>query len=187
MADSANDFRDSSSSATALSSTQLNIVTVLDVARILRTDSIENAVGMLDNSAGSSHKGTPQLTTLCRQGQTLNWLIYCLDMHQRPDGSWPPFARIANIVFVEDERNTRMTKTCTDLKIYGGPDSIRSPYVPVYSYWAGTIMPDLGLGEYRYRLIIECETGLKDRKKYYNLDGPSLKVIGMADPLYHEQ
>lgn len=169
----------SSSLSTALSSTQLNIVSIIDMAKILRTNSLENCVSMMDNSSESLNKGTPQLTTVCRQGQTLNWLMYCMDMRQRPDGSWPPMARIANIAFIKEGGTTRVLKTCNDLKIYGGPDAMRSPYVPSYIYWAGTIKPDLGPGLYRYRLVIECETGEPNKKKYLDLDGPALRVIPM--------
>lgn len=165
-----------------LSSTQLNIVTLIDVARTLQIGNLEGCTALMDNSPNSLHKGTAKLQTACRQGQTLNWLVYCMDMHERPDGTWPPLARIANIVFVNAEGIADSSKICADLKVYGAPDSVRSSFVPVYYYWAGTVMPDLKPGLYEYRLVIECETGYLNQKSYFDLNGPALNVVSMKTP-----
>lgn len=73
----------------ALPSTQLNIVTLIDVAGTLRAGSVTGNTGLMDNGGESTGKGTNTLRTVCRQGQVLNWLVYCTDMEKRPDGSWP--------------------------------------------------------------------------------------------------
>ncbi|QIG95541.1 hypothetical protein [Bradyrhizobium sp. 6(2017)] len=160
-----------------LASTQLNIITVIDVAGTLRTGSVTGNAGLMDNGSDSTGKGTNTLRTVCRQGHVLNWLVYCTDMEKRPDGSWPLFARIVNIVFVLPDGMARYRKVCEDLKVYGGPDKIRSPWTPSYYYWAGSVVPDLEPGLYPYRLVLECDTTDRNRKSYFNLDGPSLEVI----------
>ncbi len=164
-----------------LSSTQLNIVTVVDVARVLCTGGLNGCVGMMDNSPDSLYKGDSRLQTVCRQGQTLNWLLYCMDTCKRPDGRWPPLARIANIVFIEEDGTPCSAKICSDLKVYGAPDKMRTPLTPVYYYWAGTVMPELKPGNYRYRLILECDTFDPDRKALFNLDSPALQVVTQED------
>lgn len=165
--------------AIMLAATQLNIVTVIDVAGAVRTDTLENNAALVDNSGSSTNKGTSNLRTYCQQGQALNWLIYCMDQQKRPDGTWPPFARISNIVFLHDDGTARSNQLCINLKVYGGPDAMRSPWTPVYYYWAGMLRPELEPGVYKYRLIIECDTEDPDKKKYFELDGPSLEVVAM--------
>lgn len=164
-----------------LSSTQLNIVALIDVPRALRAGSLDGCAALMDNSPKSVNKGSAALQTVCRQGQTLNWLVYCMDNCRRCDGSWPPFARIVNIVFVREDGSVFSSKVCDDLKVYGGPDAVRSPLVPVYYYWAGTVMPDLETGLYEYRLVIECDTGYAGQKRYFDLNGPALRVVEMED------
>ncbi|WP_375791427.1 hypothetical protein ACE102_47595 (plasmid) [Bradyrhizobium sp. vgs-9] len=131
----------------------------------------------MDNGGDSAGKGTNTLRTVCRQGQVLNWLIYCTDMEKRPDGSWPLFARIVNIIFVLPDGTPQLRKICNDLKIYGGPDKIRSPWTPCYYYWAGSVDLELEPGLYPYRLVLEVDTFDRNRKSYFNLDGPALQVI----------
>lgn len=160
-----------------LASTQLNIVTIIDVAGALRTGSLAGKAALMDNCGESTGKGTNALRTVCRQSQALNWLIYCTDMEKRPDGSWPPFARIVNIVFMQSNGTPHYDKICNSLKVYGGPDEIRSPWTPSYYYWAGLVTADLEPGLYPYRLVLECDTADPDRKVYFNLDGPVLEVI----------
>lgn len=160
-----------------LPSTQLNIVTLIDVVGTLRTGSVTGNTGLMDNGGESTGKGTNALRTVCRQGQVLNWLVYCTDMEKRPDGSWPLFARVVNIVFILSDNTPQYRKICNDLKIYGGPDKVRSPWTPSYYYWAGSIAPDLEPGLYPYRLVLECDTIDRSRKCYFNLDGPILEVV----------
>lgn len=69
-------------------SIQLNIVTTVDVAGVLAGRPIGDCVWMTDNGTASTGKGTSSLQTGCRPGQVLNWLIYSLDVEQRPDGSF---------------------------------------------------------------------------------------------------
>lgn len=163
----------------ALAVTQLNIVTLVDVRRSLYYGSLEGAVSMMDNSPGSIGKGTSALHTECYPGQVLNWLIYAMDAQQLPNDSWPPFPRIANIVFIRADATAEPAKVCTDLEIYGPPDKMYDALTPVYDYWAGVVLPDLSPGLYRYRLIIECDAGGASGKHYFNLEGPALRVIKM--------
>ncbi|MGM4954246.1 hypothetical protein BjapCC829_48965 (plasmid) [Bradyrhizobium barranii] len=160
-----------------LPSTQLNIVTLIDVAGTLRDGGLSGKTGLMDNGGDSTGKGTNTLRTVCRQGQVLNWLIYCTDMEKRSDGSWPLFARIVNIVFVLPDGTPQLRKLCNDLKIYGGPDKIRSPSTPCYYYWAGSVDLELEPGLYPYRLVLELDTFDRNRKTYFNLDGPALQVV----------
>ncbi|MCA1398962.1 MULTISPECIES: hypothetical protein [Bradyrhizobium] len=167
-------------SSPSLASTQLNIVTLIDVAGTLRTGGLSGKTGLMDNGGESTGKGTNSLRTVCRQGQALNWLVYCTDMEKRPDGSWPLFARIVNIVFVLPDGTPELRKICNDLKIYGGPDKIRSPWTPSYYYWAGAVDLELEPGLYPYRLVVEVDTVDRNRKSYFNLDGPALQVIPLS-------
>lgn len=167
--------------ALKFNSVQLNIVTFVDVRKAVCACSTDNAVFMMDNSVGSLGQGTSRLQTCCKQGQVLNWIIYAMDMDRRPDGSWPPMARINNIVFLDGEGgDVSSIRVCEDLKIFGPPDKIRSAYTPVYYYWAGTVPIELPEGVYRYRLVLELENETGQRPLYLNLDGPSLKVLGIG-------
>lgn len=160
-----------------LNSTQLNIVTTVDVAAVIRNRSIDEAVWMMDNSPDSRGKGTTALETVCRQGQVLNWLVYAVDMARRPDGTWPPFAKIVSIVFLEaDHKTVHGLKVFGDLKIFGGPDAIRHPLTPSYAYWAGMLLPDLVPGRYAYRLIFEIDAGGGDFRRV-QISTPALRVI----------
>ena len=167
-----------------LNSVQLNIVTMVDVDRALRTRSLDGAVYMMDNSVGGLGQGTDHLRTVCKQGQVLNWIVRALDMDKRPDGTWPPMPRLCNIVFLDnetgDEDDVAESKVCTDFRIYGMPDRMRSPYTPVYYYWAGTVLSDVTPGTYMYRFVVELEQEDKKERLYLNtVEHPSLEVIPM--------
>jgi hypothetical protein len=162
-------------------SVQLNIVTFVDVNKVIMTRSLENAVYMMDSAPASAQQGTPCLQTTCKQGQALNWIIYPLDANRRMDGIWPPSVKISSIVFFnEDEFTTIMDSVMSNLRIYGAPDKVRSPYTPVYYYWAGTIPIDLTPGIYHYRLILELETWKREEHIYLNLETPTLNVVQIA-------
>jgi hypothetical protein len=164
-----------------LNAVQLNIVTFVDVYKALENHSLDECVYMTDNSLSSLREGTEQLRTTCKQGQVLNWIIYPLDMDQRLDKQWPSMPKINNIVFLNEHgENVAELKVCTQFKIYGGPDKIRTDYDPVYYYWAGAVLPDLPPGVYKYRLIIELQPVEEGASPIYlNLDTPSLQVIGL--------
>lgn len=163
-----------------LASTQINVVTLVNVAGSLAADTIAGNAWMMDNSPDSTGKGTITLETVCRAGQVINWLVYCMDTAKRPDDTWPPFAKIVNIVFLADDRQMVYgTKVCADLKVYGGPDAIRNRYTPSYYYWAGAVMPNLGPGLYPYRLVLELETGKPGEVRHYSIDGAALRVLPM--------
>jgi len=163
-------------------SVQLNIVTLVDVDRAVRTGSLAEAVFMMDNSIGRTGQGTARLSTVCKQGQVLNWIIRPIDGRQRADGGWPPVPRINNIVFLEDGRgDVEETKVCDELKIYGMPDRVRSPLTPVYYYWAGEVLHDLAPGVYPYRLVVELEREGGAGPLYLNTEErPSLRVTAVS-------
>lgn len=159
-------------------SVQLNIVTFVDVQKALLNDSLDNCVYIMDNSVDSPNQGTSKLQTNCKQGQVLNWIIYALDMDKKDDGKWPSMTRIKNIVFLDENADdVSDIKICSDLKVYGPPDKMRSNLTPVYYYWAGTVLENLDPGIYRYRFIIELETDTTSKVKHFNLDTPSLRVL----------
>lgn len=168
--------------ATPIATTQLNIVTTVDIANTLRSGSLEGNAAVMDNSAKSTGKGTAALKTVCNPGQVLNWLIYARDMQQLPDNSWPPSARIVNIVFLNNYGEARQSQVCSPLKVFGGPGEILDPATPVYYYWAGQIIPLIPPGIYKYRLVIELETFNRSEKKYFNFDGPALDIRLPPDP-----
>jgi hypothetical protein len=157
-------------------SVQLNIVTFVDVNMALTNRSVDKSVHMMDSSFSSANQGSSFLQTNCKQGQTLNWIIYPLDNNRRVDGSWPLSVRISNIVFLNDIALAVTSLTMNQLKIYGSPDRIRSFYTPVYYYWAGIVPVKLSPGIYQYRLVLELETEKKGEFLYLNLDTPSLNV-----------
>jgi len=165
-----------------LNSVQLNVVTVVDMHKAVSTSSLNNAMYMMDNSVGGEGQGSPKLQTVCKQGQVINWIIYPMDREKRPDGTWPPMPKINNIVFLDgeegDHEETAELKVCTEFKIYGGPDLMRSPFTPVYYYWAATVLPELEPGVYNYRFVLELEQEGSPNKVYLNTEiKPSLKVI----------
>jgi len=169
-----------------LNSVQLNIVTFVNVARALAMKSLDGSVFMRDNSVASENQGTNCLQTTCKQGQALNWLILALASAQRANKTWPPMPRISNIVFLNRDRtNVAELLVCTQFGVYGGPDKQRSPWTPVYYYWAGTVIPTLPPGVYPYRFVVELpkessyQAPGEAASIHLNLDGPSLNVIPM--------
>ncbi|UBU16121.1 hypothetical protein [Nonomuraea gerenzanensis] len=165
-----------------LNSVQLNIVTLVDMEKATEHKSLAGAMYMVDNSVGGSGQGTARLETVCKPGQVLNWIIRPIDMERRRDGTWPPMPKINNIVFLDvesgDEEDVAEKKVCVELKIYGAPDRMRDDLTPVYYYWAGTVLPSLRPGTYRYRLVVELEQEHKKERLYLNTEGhPSIRVI----------
>lgn len=165
-----------------LNSVQLNIVTLVHMERAAATGSLDNAMFMTDNSVGGIGQGTGQLETVCKQGQVLNWIVRPIEMDKRPDGTWPPMPKISNIVLLDtekgDEEAVAERRIFTELKIYGMPDQMRSPFTPVYYYWAGAILSTTAPGVYRYRLVLELEQdGTKDKLYLNTTHHPSIRVI----------
>ena len=158
-------------------SVQLNIVTLVDVQKALTTRSAVGSVYMTDNNPNSLNRGTANLQTVCKQGQVLNWIVYAMNMDRCPDGTWPPMVRINNIVFLDEAGDdVSMIPIVAELKIFGGPDKIRSLGTPVYYYWAGIVENDLPPGIYKYRFVLELDTAKGNQKVYINPDGQSLQV-----------
>lgn len=165
-----------------LNSVQLNIVTLINMERAATTGSLDDAMFMIDNSVGGTGQGSSNLQTICKQGQVLNWIIRPVEMEKRPDGTWPPMPKISNIVFLDtekgDEEVVAERRIFTELKIYGSPDRMRSPYTPVYYYWAGAIVSSAPPGVYPYRLVLELEQDKKKEKLYLNtVNHPSVRVL----------
>lgn len=161
-------------------SVQLNIVTFVDVEKAVANNSLDGCIYMMDNNPNSYNQGTAKLRTICKQGQVLNWIIYPMDIDKKLDGTYPLSARINNIVFLyKNGEDSSDIKICSDCKIYGSPDKMRSNLTVNYYYWAGTVVNDLPPDIYRYRLVIELETENPCKKLYLNLDTPSLEVIKM--------
>lgn len=165
-----------------LNSVQLNIVTLVNMERAAATGSLDDALYMMDNSIGGEGQGTGHLETVCKQGQVLNWIIRPIEMEKRPDGTWPPMPKIASLVFLDvekgDEEDVAEKKVCTELKIYGMPDRMRSPFTPVYYYWAGTVLSTTEPGHYKYRLVLELEKdGSKEKLHLNTTHHPSIRVL----------
>lgn len=156
---------------------QLNIAMFVDVRKVLRTRSAKDAVWLYDNTGTGEGNGTTRLATPCKPGTVVNWLVYSLDMERRPDGTWPPVAQIRNIVFLDAESGEASRKSpFGELKIYGGPDSVRSMYTPAYSYWAGDVRMDADCGCWHYRLVIGIDDPQSGTTINLNVDGASLRI-----------
>lgn len=161
---------------------QLNIVSTIDYKSIMRSGytSLNNAVFLTDNGFESRGKGTPDLETVCTQGQVLNWLVFPINMDEfKNPYKYSPTVRISNIVFLRDNGDIYQEKICENLHSYGSLEKGR-PYLcpPVYFYWAASVRVNLPPGLYKYRLIFEVDHDTNPAMKYYlNLDSASLYVI----------
>lgn len=168
-----------------LNSVQLNIVTLVDMGKAVGSGALDGAMYMMDNSEGSSGRGTAHLETVCKQGQVLNWIIRPIDMDRRADGTWPPMPKISDIVFLDQEAGSEQdvaeAKICKELKIYGMIDKVRSRSTPTYYYWAGMISAELAPGRYRYRLVLELEQEASPDKVYLDTKDPhpAIRVLPM--------
>lgn len=159
---------------------QMNIVLFVDVKKILRTKSAKDSVWFYDNTGYSEGNGTTQLISNCKPGTVVNWLVYSLDMERKPDGTWPAVAEIRNIVFLDPEsKETSRESPFEELKIYGGPDKIRSLYTSVYSYWSGNIRMDIGKSISPYRLVIGVDDTKNGSSFSFNVEGASLQIISV--------
>lgn len=136
-------------------SIQVNVISVIDVARAAATGSLHGALMFVDNSvdqAGqpSPGRGTLSLATQCNQGMVINWILETVG----PYGTPVPVS-IRNIQFDEP--------VCFKLQTYGAVDVAHSPdylpgVTPSYSYWAGLLRPDLKPKRYRYRIEYQIGT-----------------------------
>ncbi|MCP2338447.1 hypothetical protein [Actinomadura rupiterrae] len=165
-----------------LNSVQLNVVTLVDMERAAATNSLDGCLFMMDNSIGGVGQGSDRLETVCKQGQVINWIIRPIDMHKRPDGTWPPMPKINNLVFLDiekgDEEDVAERRIMTELKVYGGPDRMRDQYTAVYYYWAGAVMSTASPGVYHYRFVLELEKEHGTDKLYLNSSRqPALRVL----------
>jgi len=159
-------------------SNQMNIAVFVDVRKALAMRTLTDAVYAMDNSGHSIGNGTPNLSTTCKNGTVLNWLIYGIDSECRPDGSYPSMPVIRNIVFKDGETDSvALSPICDRLGCYGGPDKSRSEYTPAYSYWAGCLRMDLSEGIYRYRIVVELNDAATGQTICMDIDGLSLRVV----------
>lgn len=159
---------------------QMNIAVFVDVRKVLRQQSAEDAVWVFDNSGVSTGNGTASLVSVCKPGTVVNWLVYALDSERSPDGTWPAFPNIHNIVFINKTDGSVCQETpFEELKIYGGPDKVRSRYTPSYSYWAGNARMDLPAGNYPYRLVIGIDDKEHGGMFLFDGDGLSLEVVNV--------
>lgn len=157
---------------------QMNIALFADVKKILRTGSTKDAVWLFDNAGSSKGNGSMELASWCKQGTVVNWLVYALDMERRVDGTWPPVPTIKNIVFLDaDSGNAAQATPFNELKIFGGPDNIRSINTPAYNYWAGNVSMDIAEGNYPYRLVIGIEDKETGILRCYNVERASLQIV----------
>lgn len=159
---------------------QMNIVVFVDVRKVLRTKSGADAVWLYDNTGTDEGNGTTRLASLCKPGTVVNWLVYSLDMERRVDGTWPPMAQIRNIVFLDaDGGNASRVSPFEELKIFGGPDKVRSMYTPAYSYWSGNVRMDIGEGRCPYRLVIGVDDAKSGTTFNFDVDGASLQITAV--------
>lgn len=168
--------------ALGAASNQLNILFLLDIARLLADGAPEAGVYAVDNDPRSSGKGTLGLVTHCRTGQVLNWLCRPVaepQFTQMPGMPTCPAPSIAAIVFRHGESAfTRGEKVLDDLHSYGAPDRFRSPLTPSYSYWAGTVRASLPPGRYHYRVIFALAPWAGWPGRLVELESASLLVAG---------
>ena len=159
---------------------QMNIVLFVDVKKAYGNKSAQCAAWLFDNTGRSTGNGTLKLSSRCKRGTVVNWLVYALDMDRHTDGTWPSVPSIRNIVFLDKDGDGVLQEIpFEELRIYGGPDNARSEITPSYSYWAGNVRMDLPEGNYPYRLVISVSDG----NGIYNLnvDGPSLEVVATSE------
>lgn len=151
----------------ARNSIQANILIVVDVARAIAADSLDDAVVLVDNSVDRSGRpspgrGTSGLATQAQAGMVLNWIVSSVG----PFGDPVP-ATIHAITFAQP--------VCFKLQSYGAIDIGRSPdfiagLTPAYDYWAGLVLP--GLAERSYPYDITLQLG----EQRMTLAGPTLDV-----------
>lgn len=78
---------------------KININIAVDVVAALSEQTLHNHIFMMDNSIfNSSCQGTSNLTTNCQTGQTIEWVIYAIDL-QTP-------VAIKNISFISAKNDT---------------------------------------------------------------------------------
>jgi|AGTN01.1.fsa_nt_gi hypothetical protein len=140
---------------TTRNSIQVNVISVIDVARAVTTGTLDGALMFVDNSvdrAGhpSPGRGTLSLATQCNQGMVINWIVNTVG----PYGVPAPVS-IRNIQFDEP--------VCLKLQAYGAVDVAHSPdylpgVTPSYNYWAGLLRPDIEPKRYRYRIDYQIGT-----------------------------
>lgn len=139
---------------------KININIAVDVIAALSERKLEKHVFLMDNSLlGGTGQGTNHLTTFCRPGQVIKWLVYAIDL-QTP-------VAIKNITFIggNNDCNSMDQVNCG----YGERDN------PDTKDWTGIVpcymVPQL---PYRYRLELQMGEGLHS---ILCIDAPSLMRV----------
>ena len=116
---------------------QVNIVGVVDVIGALSDQTLlKGNLCMMDDGAWeSTGRGTSALSTVCRRGQIVQWVVHAVDV-QTP-------VEIRNITFLGSDRST----------IVPGHDDARAAGGGGLTVWSG-VFPSYAVPgmEYRYRL-----------------------------------
>jgi hypothetical protein len=134
-------------------STNINIVISVDVIAALSDRTLENNVFIMDNSSlNSTGQGTADLTTLCKAGQKINWIVYAIDV-QTP-------VAIKNITF------SKIDEVCES----------KGQQPPLGKYeWEGIVPYYMATGSpYSYK--IELQMGLGDNS-VMSIDSSSLMRV----------
>jgi len=139
---------------------QTNIIILVDVIGALSDQTLLNGnLAMMDNSIyQSTGQGTPNLCTVCRPGQILQWVLHPVDV-QTPVG-------IKSITFGGSgpDLGTDVTEP-TDTPLPDGgssPDGVALPDSVTQSLevWSGVVPPYMIPGmEYPYRLELQMYEG----------------------------
>jgi len=139
---------------------KINIITAVDVIAALSDGTLKDNIYMMDNSPmESTDQGTPNLTTLCYAGQSIQWLIYAIDV-QTP-------VMIKSITFTGTNNNPTV-KNKTE-------STVTPEYKLDQNVWTGYVPYCMAAGlSYNYRLELQMGEG---KRSLMYMDGPSLKRI----------
>ncbi|MBK5924889.1 hypothetical protein CCR90_14170 [Rhodovulum sulfidophilum] len=155
-------------------SLQVNVIAIVDVARAVYTETLDDAVIFVDNSVTpegkpSPGRGTTALKTQCLEGMVINWIVY-------PVGPYgvPVPVSIADITFDEP--------ICVKLQSYGSIVTAHSPDVipgvtPSYDYWAGMVRPEVEPNTYGYRIEFQIGT------QRMGISTPAVEISTIPAPL----
>jgi hypothetical protein len=147
----------------------VNVVIAVDVIGALSDRTLLNGnLIMMDNGPyQSSGQGTPELRTVCRPGQIIQWVIYAVDL-QTP-------VEIKSIAFL-DAGNGLPTLDGEDSgsldQVAGGSSESEHHGLDV---WSGVVPPWVVPGvEYRYRLALQMYEG---ENSVMSIDSCSLQCL----------
>ncbi len=124
---------------------QVNITILVDVIGALSDKTLLNGnLAMMDNSVDSTGQGTPELSTTCRPGQTIQWTVIAVDL-QTP-------VEIKSITFLGADPDV----SPPPLDASSG-DSVKLGL----NVWSGIVPPYVTPGtSYRYELRLQMYEGM---------------------------